>query len=86
MIGRVDRPIANQPAVEGDDKPMSPWWHRWFDSLTTHVNHVLAGKGSPEGVVVGSVGTLYLRADGGANTTLYVKESSPTPSTGWVAK
>jgi hypothetical protein len=44
------------------------------------------GTGSPEGIVTALVGSLYLRTDGGAATTLYVKESSPTPSTGWVAK
>ena len=44
------------------------------------------GTGSPEGVVTALVGSLYIRTDGGASTTLYVKESSPTPSTGWVAK
>jgi hypothetical protein len=41
--------------------------------------------GSPEGVVTASVGSLYLRSNGGANTTLYVKESG-TGNTGWVAK
>jgi hypothetical protein len=44
------------------------------------------GTGGPEGVVTALVGSLYLRTDGGAATTLYVKESSPTPNTGWVAK
>jgi hypothetical protein len=44
------------------------------------------GTGSPEGVVTALVGSLYIRTDGGASTTLYVKESSPTPTTGWVAK
>ncbi len=44
------------------------------------------GTGSPEGVVTALVGSLYLRTDGGLLTTLYVKESSPTPSTGWVGK
>lgn len=43
------------------------------------------GTGSPEGVVKASVGVLYLREDGGAGTTLYVKESG-TGNTGWVAK
>lgn len=41
--------------------------------------------GSPEGAVTASVGSLYTRTDGGANTTLYVKESG-TGNTGWVAK
>lgn len=43
------------------------------------------GNGSPEGVVTASVGTAYLRLDGGAGTTFYVKESG-TGNTGWVAK
>lgn len=43
------------------------------------------GTGSPEGVVAAPVGTAYLRADGGANTTLYIKESG-TSTTGWIAK
>lgn len=43
------------------------------------------GTGSLEGVLPASVGSLYLRSNGGANTTLYVKESG-TGNTGWVAK
>lgn len=44
-----------------------------------------SGTGSPEGVKTAPVGSLYTRLDGGAGTTLYVKESG-TGSTGWVAK
>lgn len=44
-----------------------------------------SGKGSPEGVVTASVGSLYTRTDGGAGTTLYVKESG-AGNTGWIAK
>lgn len=43
------------------------------------------GAGSPEGVLSRSVGALYLRSDGGTNTTLYVKQSG-SGNTGWVAK
>jgi hypothetical protein len=43
------------------------------------------GSGSPEGVITAGVGSLYTRTDGGAGTTLYVKESG-TGNTGWVAK
>ena len=43
------------------------------------------GTGSPEGVVTAPVGSLYSRTDGGADTTLYVKESG-TGNTGWAAK
>lgn len=44
-----------------------------------------SGSGSPEGAVTAPVGSLYTRTDGGANTTLYVKESG-TGNTGWAAK
>lgn len=43
------------------------------------------GAGSPESVVTGIVGDIYTRTDGGAGTTLYVKESG-TGNTGWAAK
>jgi hypothetical protein len=43
-----------------------------------------AGTGSPENVVAATVGSIYLRTDGGASTTLYVKESG-TGNTGWRA-
>lgn len=46
---------------------------------------VYSGSSTPEGTVVAAVGSLYLRSDGGAGTSLYVKESG-TGNTGWVAK
>ena len=45
----------------------------------------LSGTGTPEAVVIAPIGSLYSRLDGGANTTLYVKESGIS-NTGWVAK
>jgi len=42
------------------------------------------GTGTPEGAVTSQVGSLFLRRDGGSNTTLYVKESG-TGDTGWAA-
>lgn len=44
------------------------------------------GEGSPAGVVVANVGSVYLRTDGGAGTTLYVKESGSGSSAGWAGK
>ena len=43
------------------------------------------GSGSPEGVITAPIGCLYSRTDGGAGSSLYVKESG-TGNTGWVAK
>jgi hypothetical protein len=47
--------------------------------------YLIVGKGSPEGKVTAAHPALYLRLDGGASTSLYVKESGSS-STGWVAK
>lgn len=48
-------------------------------------DNIFSGTGSPEGVVTATVGALFRRTDGGAGTTLYVKESGSS-NTGWVAK
>jgi len=52
---------------------------------STALTRISQGTGSPETVVSAPVGSLYLRLDGGAATTLYVKESG-SAKTGWVAK
>lgn len=41
------------------------------------------GSGSPEGVLTAPVGSEFHRTDGGASTTLYIKESG-TGNTGWI--
>lgn len=46
---------------------------------------IMSGTGSPESVVTAPQGSLWLRTDGGATTTLYVKTSG-TGNTGWTAK
>ena len=46
---------------------------------------VLFGTGTPEGAVTAAIGSMFMRADGGAGTSLYVKESG-TGNTGWVGK
>lgn len=46
---------------------------------------IFAGSGTPEGVVTAGVSSLFLRKDGGASTSLYVKQSG-SGNTGWVAK
>lgn len=48
--------------------------------------NVRTGTGAPSGVVVGSRGDLWLRTDGGANTTLYVKETGDNTTSGWQFK
>lgn len=46
----------------------------------------LAGTGSPEGVISAPLGSEYRNKSGGAGQTLWIKETAPTGSTGWVAK
>ena len=43
------------------------------------------GAGTPIGNVTAPIGSFYLNSTGGANTTLWVKESG-VGNTGWVAK
>jgi hypothetical protein len=43
----------------------------------------LVGEGSPEGVLVAPLSSLYQDT---LNGELWVKESEPTPDTGWVMK
>ena len=44
------------------------------------------GTGAPENVVAARIGSIYLRVDGGASTSLYVKEAGDGLTTGWQAK
>jgi hypothetical protein len=46
---------------------------------------ILFGSGSPQGNIAAPVGSIFLRDDGGASTSFYVKESG-TGDAGWVAK
>lgn len=64
---------------------------RWTDSFAIQYTigagtvRMLSGSGTPEGVVTAVVGSTFQRSDGGASTTLYVKQSG-AGNTGWVAK
>lgn len=64
---------------------------RWSNGYITELNpgdgtvKWTTGSGTPEGAVTAPVGSMFTRTDGGASTTLYVKESG-VGNTGWVAK
>lgn len=53
--------------------------------ITSSNPFMTSGTGTPEGVVSAPVGSIFTRTDGGASTTLYVKESG-AGNTGWIAK
>lgn len=89
----LDRWPNRNRLLEGAEVSMV--WQLWFTALVTAVEglqqHVQFGRGTPEGVVTAPQGTLFLRDDGGAATSLYVKTSGGTEpatltNTGWTAK
>lgn len=71
----------------GDPNRRVSLWPKAIDLSAVGASglRITSGSGSPEGVVSGNVGSMYLRADGGPGTALYIKESG-AGSTGWVAK
>lgn len=69
-----------------------PGTQRWFALKDFQFNgqikflatsSIINGAGSPEGVVVANIGSLYLRNNGASGTALYVKIASDGLNTGW---
>lgn len=83
----IQKPTQSVPVVTRTVTWATSWW-RWVTNLTScpGVLYSYQSTGDPNGVVVGPTGAFCVNIGGGAGTTFYVKESSPTPSTGWVAK
>jgi hypothetical protein len=83
----LDQPVLNQAGSAAEITRYPTWQTADILGRVRRVGRgaPFVGTGSPEGVVTAPVGNLYLRADGGANTTLYAKESG-TGNTGWAAK
>ena len=85
--------LTNPPPVRIPSKiAHDPELREFFFKLTRDLyliwadtRQIYSGAGSPEAVVAAEVGSLYRRLDGGASTTLYVKESG-SGSSGWVPK
>lgn len=78
-IGRQDNETTVATvAWEGTDK-----FYRTNGGGTAPATFVC--NGTPEGMVAAPIGSLAYRNDGGASTSIYVKESG-TGNTGWVAK
>lgn len=83
-------PVPQINEIAQPSRVVSQRWFDWFNVLRAIVlvlqARVRTGTGAPGGVVVGSVGDLWLRSDGGAGSTLYVKESWTNTTAGWAAK
>ena len=55
------------------------------NGLPIGVRRKMFGSGTPEATVTAGIGSTFNRTDGGAGTSIYIKESG-TGNTGWVAK
>ncbi len=82
-------PLSDLTEVVNPDRRVSLYWRGWFAALRAAVNALDAGTrsgtGSPEGVLAAPIGTIYRRTNGGAGSTLWVKEAG-AGATGWSAK
>lgn len=67
-----------------DTNSIQPGAGKWIEFGTSGGPSVKSGTGAPEGVVTSKAGSLWLRSNGAAGTTLYVKQSG-TGNTGWLA-
>lgn len=56
------------------------------DEGTLRTIDIHAYSGNPEGALAGAIGALCVNLNGGAGTTLYVKESGAGTNTGWAGK
>lgn len=80
--------LAGVPQVDiVPGKRVTDSWYGWFLALKAAFDgRFRSGHGSPQGVVVARLGTLYTDENGGAGATLWVKEANDGLATGWVAK
>jgi hypothetical protein len=60
-------------------------FHTWMQQVTEAVKPPLSGSGSPEGVIIATIGRWYVDTGASAGTGIYFKESGEG-DTGWVAR
>lgn len=61
-------------------------WHLSGSGTAPGTSTILSGAGGASQALAGAIGSTFTSTDGGASTTLYVKESGAGATTGWVAK
>ena len=75
------------PATAGQNLgSQSQTWNLFAGALTISGISITVGVGDPTGVISATQGSIYLRTDGSTSTTLYVKTSGGSGSSGWTAK
>jgi hypothetical protein len=71
---------ANRFIINSSGRITMPSGDLWLNTV-----RIFTGTGTPEGIVTAPIGSLFLRTDGAATTTLYVKTLG-VGNTGWTAK
>lgn len=82
MAEDIQAPLLSDRIVE--DGFANIQFYTWMDQITEAVKPPLVGSGSPEGVIVATVGRWYVDTDT-VGTGIYLKESGEG-DTGWVAR
>lgn len=85
---KLSAPPYRDPLLQSNGT-ISRAWQEWFGELQRLVAAMPAIQtfaGDPNTFVVGVPGDLVADTTGGANTTLWVKESGAGTTAGWVAK
>jgi hypothetical protein len=75
--------------MQQKDGSLTRSWEQWFTEVQRNFSAMPAIQtfsGDPNGDVLGVPGDLVGDTTGGANTTLWVKESGSGTNTGWTAK
>ena len=89
-IRDISTPQNNRWDELENTNPVSHWGNYTLEALQVRLGgttgpRIIQGNGTPEGAVSAPKGSHFMRLDGGAGTSFYVKESG-TGNTGWVAK
>jgi len=71
--------LGLDPALARELREVAAFYNQFAGML-------FSGTGDPESVVKAGIGALYMRRDGGAGTSLYVKEADDGLASGWAAK
>jgi hypothetical protein len=97
----VNSPRREVPVIDRRDNKITSEYFNLIQDLVTAINgekgeagfistvimnvRITVGTGSPETVVTGDPGDLFINTSGGAGTTLWVKEIG-TAKIGWAGK
>jgi hypothetical protein len=81
-LAEIQAPALYDRIIE--DGYASIQFYTWIDQITEAVKPPLVGSGSPDGVVVASIGRWYVDTDS-AGTGIYLKNTGEG-NTGWIAR